>query len=204
MSPPSFVLACSTFFLLLFCASVSAQPFKTPNPARDVLDEFTRGSIFSCPAASWPPTKAGAPNKPQDPSKELKSILAQISPKRVEASVRKLVSFGTRHTLSTQTNATHGIGAARDWIASEFKRYAKASDGRLSVDVIGYEQQPDGGRIPFPVRISDVVATLKGTEEPERIYLISGHYDSRVSNVNDFTSFAPGANDEYVLLFQLF
>ncbi|EEP76572.1 conserved hypothetical protein [Uncinocarpus reesii 1704] len=193
----SSALAGSTFVLLFLCLLASAQPLTTPNPARALPDALTGGSsIFSCPAASWPPTRIGSPNRPQRPSRELRSILSQISHKRIEASILKLVSFGTRHTLSTQTNATHGIGAARDWIASEFKRYADASDGRLSVDVIGYEQQPDGNRIPFPVRISDVVATLKGTEEPERIYLISGHYDSRVTDVNDYTSFAPGANDD--------
>ncbi|WEW56972.1 hypothetical protein PRK78_002431 [Emydomyces testavorans] len=169
----------------------------SPNPARGLPSAFANeSSLFSCPAASWPSTNAGTPNTPQEPSKDLQSILSQISPQRIEASIRKLVSFGTRHTLSTQTNATHGIGAARDWIASEFKRYANASDGRLSVEVIGYEQQPDGGRVPFPVRISDVVATLKGTEAPERIYLVSGHYDSRASGENDYTTFAPGANDD--------
>ncbi|KAI1980227.1 hypothetical protein LOZ51_002319 [Ophidiomyces ophidiicola] len=182
---------------LTFYEPVSTQPLISPNVVCGLPDEFlNEPSLFSCPAASWPPTKARTPNKPQTPSKELQSILSQISPTRIEASIRKLVSFGTRHTLSTQTNATYGIGAARDWIAAEFKRYANASDGRLSVDVVGYEQQPDGSRVPFPVRISDVVATLKGTEEPERIYLISGHYDSRVSNANDYTSFAPGANDD--------
>lgn len=186
-----------TFVLCLLCALVSTQPLTSFNPARSLADAAGRESpLFFCPAASWPRTKVGVPNKPQEPSEDLKVILSQISAKRIEATIHKLVSFGTRHTLSTQTNATYGIGAARDWIASEFERYANASDGRLTVDVIGYEQQPDGRRVLFPVRISDVVTTLKGTEDPERIYVVSGHYDTLVSDFLDYTSFAPGANDE--------
>ncbi|ETS76468.1 zinc metalloprotease [Pestalotiopsis fici W106-1] len=153
-------------------------------------------SILSCDATNWPITTVGGPNLPQEPSENLVSILSQVDPARIEASILKLVSFGTRHTLSTQTNTTRGIGAARDWIASEFQTYANASDGRLDVNLNSYIQQPDGNRILFPVNISNVVATLKGTETPERLYVVSGHYDSRVSNVNDYESDAPGADDD--------
>lgn len=66
----------------------------------------------------------------------------------------------------------------------------------MTVEVVGYEQQPDGDRVHFPVVISDVVATLKGSEDPERVYIVSGHYDTRVSDPNDYTGDAPGANDE--------
>lgn len=183
--------------LVSFNAFVLAQPLEGSVCGYELSNPFHE-SLFSCPAASWPQAKLGRPNTPQEPSKDLKRILSQISPKRIEATIRKLVSFGTRHTLSTQTNATHGIGAARDWIASEFQRYADASDGRLTVKVIGYEQQPDGSRVLFPVRISDVVATLKGSEDPERVYVVSGHYDSRASDPLDYKTDAPGANDEYV------
>ncbi|KAM5485654.1 hypothetical protein McanCB56680_001956 [Microsporum canis] len=181
--------------LVSFDAFVLAQPLEGSVCGYGLSNPFHE-SLFSCPAASWPQAKLGRPNTPQEPSKDLKRILSQISPKRIEATIRKLVSFGTRHTLSTQTNATHGIGAARDWIASEFQRYADASDGRLTVKVIGYEQQPDGSRVLFPVRISDVVATLKGSEDPERVYVVSGHYDSRASDPLDYKTDAPGANDD--------
>lgn len=183
---------------LALLASLHAFVLGLPREYTIAMSNPFHESLFSCPAASWPRVKLGSENTPQEPSKDLKKILSQISPKRIEATIRKLVSFGTRHTLSTQTNATYGIGAARDWIESEFQRYANASDGRLTVKVVGYDQQPDGNRIPFPVRISDVVATLKGEGDPERVYVVSGHYDSRNSDPLDYKGIAPGANDEYV------
>lgn len=158
--------------------------------------QIGQSSIFSCDATNWPVTAVGEPNLPQEPSDDLASILVQVDAVRIEASILKLVSFGTRHTLSTQTNKTRGIGAARDWIASEFQRYANASDGRLTVGINSYIQQPDGSRILFPVNISNVVATLHGTETPERLYVVSGHYDSRVSDVNNYEADAPGADDD--------
>nr|AJD23170.1 peptidase M28 [Onygena corvina] len=188
-------------FIVVCNAFVVSQP-RVLSCSRGLNDPF-HDSLFNCPAASWPQVKLGSPNKPQEPSKDLQRILSQISPKRIEATVRKLVSFGTRHTLSTQTNSTYGIGAARNWIESEFQRYANASDGRLSVKVIGYEQQPDGNRILFPVRISDVVATLKGETEPERVYVVSGHYDSIPSSPIDYKTDAPGANDDNPGLWKL-
>ncbi|KAK8049772.1 zinc metalloprotease [Apiospora phragmitis] len=164
----------------------------TPNPLSILTTrEIESPTIFTCAAVNWPPTFVGGLNVPQTPPPELQSMLAQVDPANIEATILKLVSFGTRHTLTTR-----GIGAARDWIASEFRKYANASDGRLTVDVIGYEQPADGNRILFPVRISDVVATLHGTESPERLYVVSGHYDSRVSNVLDYESDAPGADDD--------
>ncbi|KAF3891991.1 Peptide hydrolase [Trichophyton interdigitale] len=181
---------------LALLASLHAFVLGLPREYTIAMSNPFHESLFSCPAASWPRVKLGSENTPQEPSKDLKKILSQISPKRIEATIRKLVSFGTRHTLSTQTNAKYGIGAARDWIESEFQRYANASDGRLTVKVVGYDQQPDGNRIPFPVRISDVVATLKGEGDPERVYVVSGHYDSRNSDPLDYKGIAPGANDD--------
>jgi Peptidase family M28 len=132
----------------------------------------------------------------QQPSRELESILRELDHRRIEASVRKLVSFGTRHTLSTQDDPVRGIGAARDWLLAEFNRYAAASDGRMTAALQSYIQQPDGDRIPVATRITNVVATLRGATSPDRVYVVSGHYDSRVSDVLDATSDAPGANDD--------
>lgn len=132
---------------------------------------------------------------PQRPDRELRAILAEIDPARVEATVRKLVSFGTRSTLSAQDDPAHGIGAARDWIAGQMRHYAAASGGRMTVTVPSYVQQP-ADRIPTATRISNVVATLRGSAEPDRVYVVSGHYDSRVTDVEDATSFAPGADDD--------
>ncbi|KAF4533819.1 Aminopeptidase [Lasiodiplodia theobromae] len=122
-------------------------------------------------------------------------MLDEVDPANIEATILKLVSFGTRHTLSTQNSTVRGIGAARDWIASEMRKYAATSEGRMTVEVPGYIQ-PVANRIPFPVRISNVVARIEGSSDPSRVYVISGHYDSRVTDVMNYESDAPGANDD--------
>jgi hypothetical protein len=143
---------------------------------------------------NWP-NGPGKPNLPQPAGPELHEILRDIDPERIKATVLKLVSFGTRSTISSQTDPHRGIGAARRWIASELRRYAAASGGRMVVDVPSYVQQP-AERIPKPTRIADVRATLRGSSDPDRLYVVSGHYDSRVTDVLDATSFAPGADDD--------
>jgi hypothetical protein len=142
----------------------------------------------------WP-DGPGRRVRPQQPNAELRAILRRISPQRIEANVRKLVSFGTRHTLSSQDDPNRGIGAARDWIAAEMTSYAAASGGRMTVTVPSYIQPP-APRIPTPTRISNVVATLTGSVDPNRTYVVTGHYDSRVTDVLNATSDAPGANDD--------
>lgn len=132
----------------------------------------------------------------QRPSRELVGLLRELDQRRIEASVRKLVSFGTRHTLSSQDDPVRGIGAARDWLLAEFNRYAAASDGRMTAELQSYVQEPDGGRIPVPTRITNVVATLRGSTSPERVYVVSGHYDSRVSDIMNHAADSPGANDD--------
>jgi hypothetical protein len=143
---------------------------------------------------NWP-SGPGARIGPQHPSPELRQIIREIDPRRIEATIRKLVSFGTRNTLSEQNDPHHGIGAARDWIERQFRSYAAASGGRMVVTVPSYIQ-PKNADIPRAVRISDVVATLRGSTEPNRTYLISGHYDSRVTDVFNAKDFAPGADDD--------
>jgi hypothetical protein len=143
----------------------------------------------------WP-AGPGRRNRPQPPDAELRSILRAIDPHRIEANVRKLVSFGTRHTLSSQDDPSRGIGAARDWIFDTLSSYAVPSDGRMTVEKQSYVQEPDGSRIPTPTRITNVIATLKGSAEPNRVYVISGHYDSRVTDVMNSTADAPGADDD--------
>ena len=132
---------------------------------------------------------------PQSPNDELKAMLGEIKASNIESSIEKLVSFGTRHTLSTQNDTKRGIGAARDWIASEFRKFAEESEGRMTVNISGYTQGV-ASRIPFPVRIDNILATIKGSTDPSRVYVITGHYDSRVTDVLDYTSDAPGANDD--------
>src|SRR5450432_355670 len=131
------------------------------------------------------------------PNPQIAGVVKEISAHNIEASIRRLVSFGTRHTLSDATSETRGIGAARHWIQSEFEHDAKDSGGRLQVTLDEFTQPP-GERNPQPVQVVNVVATLPG-EQPEsrdRIYVVSGHYDSRVSDVMNATADAPGANDD--------
>ena len=108
----------------------------------------------------------------------------------------RLVAFGTRHTLSSQTDPVRGIGAARDWIHAELSNHALRSNGRMTVALQSYVQQPAPPRIPVATTITNVVATLRGTTTPERVYVITGHYDSRVTDVNNFTADSPGADDD--------
>jgi len=146
------------------------------------------------PVGIWPPGP-GNVLIPQAPDAELVQILSKVDPNRIKAIIEKLVSFGTRHTLSNQTDPVRGIGAARDWIASEMRSFAAASNGRMTVDVPSYIQQPSS-RIPNATVISNIVATLKGSKEPGRVYVVSGHYDSRVTDVLNFIDDAPGADDD--------
>ncbi len=128
---------------------------------------------------------------------QISATLREISAKNIEATIGKLVSFGTRHTLSDATSETRGIGAARLWIQSEFQRYSKDSGGALEVTMDEFTQPP-GERNPEPVQVVNVVATLPGSqpESRERMYVVTGHYDSRVSDPMNATADAPGANDD--------
>lgn len=146
-------------------------------------------------AKAMEPTGTRPPATAQPPSRELRALLGEIDPDRIEATVRRLASFGTRHTLSSQDDPKRGIGAARDWILAEMKSYAKASGGRMTAELQSYVQQP-ANRIPTATRITNVVATLRGSVTPDRIYVVSGHYDSRCSDPMDATSDAPGADDD--------
>ena len=142
---------------------------------------------------------ATAPEKePQiKENSQIAAVLSEISAKNIEATIRKLVSFGTRHTLSDAQSETRGIGAARRWIQSEFERYNKENGGRLEVTMDEFTQPP-GERNPQPVQVVNVVATLRGTqpESRDRIYVVSGHYDSRVTDVMNTAADAPGADDD--------
>ncbi|MEV4202554.1 M28 family metallopeptidase [Micromonospora globbae] len=141
------------------------------------------------------PLGPGHPVRPQPPDRELRDLLRAVDQDRIEAIVRRLAAFGTRHTLSAQDDPERGIGAARDWIYDRMREYAAASGGRMTVELQSYVQQP-ASRIPVPTRITNVVATLRGETSPNRTYVVTGHYDSRASDVMDAVSDAPGADDD--------
>jgi Zn-dependent M28 family amino/carboxypeptidase len=114
-------------------------------------------------------------------------------PVRMKATVEKLVSFGTRHTLSSATDPKRGIGAARTWGAGEFQKISKACGGCLTVETIA--DRFTGPRAPDGVEVVDVLAIQKGTGDPSQVVIVAGHIDSRVTDVMNITSDAPGAND---------
>lgn len=118
----------------------------------------------------------------------------QVSAERLEKDVAKLVSFGTRHTLSSQTDPKRGIGAAVDWGLDEFKRISARCGGCLEVLPVG--ETVTGPRIPTPTLVRNAVAIQRGTQRPNEVVIVQGHIDSRVSDVMDATSDAPGANDD--------
>ena len=124
----------------------------------------------------------------------LHDIQQQISATRIEQDIRKLVSFGTRHTLSETQSDTRGIGAARRWIKSEFDNISKACGGCLKVY---YQSQTIQGekRIPDATEVISVIAVQTGNTDPNRFVMMSGDIDSRISDVMNFTDDSPGAND---------
>jgi hypothetical protein len=132
---------------------------------------------------------------PQQFDKDLRAMLREIDPDRIKAIILKLVSFGTRHTLSSQTDPVRGIGAATEWVFGQMQAIAATSSGRMTVQKQSFVQ-PAGPRIPTPTTITNVIATLQGTASPERFYVVTGHLDSRVTDVLNFTSDAPGADDD--------
>src|SRR6185503_8379720 len=95
----------------------------------------------------------------------------------------------------SQDDPNRGIGAARDWIFQEFQRYAATSGGRMSVELQSYVQEP-APRIPTATTITNVIDTLHGVEAPARIYVVTAHYDSRVTDVLNAVADAPGADDD--------
>lgn len=152
-------------------------------------------AIGNCPAQQV----ASDPAATADP--QIAAALQQVSAQRIQAKIEKLASFGTRLTLSAQDPASiasgRGIGAAREWIKSEFEQYSKECGGCLEVKTDSFTE-PAGERIPQPTNITNVYAVLKGTDpvSAKRVVLVTGHYDSRNSDTLDAIGAAPGANDD--------
>ena len=134
---------------------------------------------------------------PMKVNADIEKIVKEISAKRIEATIRKLVSFETRNSLSDTTSDVRGIGAARRWIKSEMERCNAESGGRMKIE-FDEHLAPVSARVAQPTPIVNIVATLPGeqTESRERIYLVSGHYDSMRSTPILPDGLAPGANDD--------
>jgi hypothetical protein len=170
---------------LLSASAVTAVAAASP------LLSGSAGHTASGHTASGP----GTPPAAQPVDRPLRELLRAIDPRRIEATVNRLAAFGTRHTLSTQDSPDRGIGAARDWIAGQFDACAATSGGRMTVTRQAFVQ-PVASRIPVPTTITNVYATLLGDTSPQRLYVVSGHYDSRVTDILNSTSDAPGADDD--------
>ncbi|HYJ65350.1 MAG TPA: M20/M25/M40 family metallo-hydrolase, partial [Parafilimonas sp.] len=128
---------------------------------------------------------------------EINNIISQVSKDSLRSYVHQLVNFNTRSTLSSQTDKTKGIGAARNWVLNKFKLYAEQSNGRMTAYIDTTTLQPDSKRVNRNILLGNVVAILKGTDTADkRIFLMSGHLDSRRTDVMDSVNFAPGANDD--------
>ena len=173
-------------FFILHCLAVCpafALETSTTRPWTTLVVESTSkpADMFKIP--SWSPRIAG--------------LVQEIYSERIKNNIEKLVSFGTRHTLSDTTSDQRGIGAARRWIQGEMERYSKESGGRLQVEAQTFIAKADEKRVFRDVEIVNVLATLPGTDRSsKRIYLVSGHYDTICSDFNDPECDAPGANDD--------
>ncbi len=129
---------------------------------------------------------ASAQSTAQD--RRLAQISAPVSAARMKADIEKLVSFGTRHTLSSQTDPKRGIGASVRWAEAEMKK--------LGLATLQTCETVTGRRVPTPTKVCNAVAIQRGTERPNDVVIVTGHIDSRVTDVMDFTKDAPGANDD--------
>ncbi|GLQ45454.1 peptidase M28 [Dyella lipolytica] len=124
----------------------------------------------------------------------LHALASAPSEAELHATIEKLVSFGTRHTLSDTKSDTRGIGAARRWVKARFEAISRDCGG--CIEVVTPSQMVTGKRIPQPTEIMDVVAIKRGSSDPKRVIVMTGHIDSRVTDVMNATSDAPGANDD--------
>lgn len=128
---------------------------------------------------------------------EITNYVSQVSKDSLKSHINSLVSFGTRHTMSSTTDSKRGIGAARKWVLKKFNDYAKNASGRMEVFLQNQTIQPDGKRIDRPTDLGNAIAIIHGTDpNDKRLFMMSGHLDSRVSDVMNSKDDAPGANDD--------
>jgi len=129
-----------------------------------------------------------------EPQAQLTAIAEAVDPQALHATIEKLITFGTRHTLSDTVSETRGIGAARRWAKARFEAISRECGGCL--EIVTPSQMVTGKRVPVSSEVMDVVAIQRGTGDPGRVVAITGHIDSRVTDVMDATHDAPGANDD--------
>lgn len=178
--------------------SISAMLLAQSAHLMQQTDVASRGKS----AAKASPSSSGRPvtNGKVDP--QIAAAVREVSADQLRKVDEKLVSFGTRNTLSANVpdlaKQGKGIVAAREWIKSEFERYSQACGGCLQVSVDLFTQPADGRRVQQPTELGNVYAVMKGSdpESAKRVYIMGGHYDSRATDVLNPTIDAPGANDD--------
>ena len=131
---------------------------------------------------------------PSDDHGLLRQVVSEVNQDQLHSTIQHLVGFGTRHTMSDTRSNRRGIGAARRWVASQFQAISRACDGCLRIDTPS--QSFTGERLPTSTEVMDVLAIQPGASDPDRVIIISGHLDSRVTDPMNATSDAPGANDD--------
>jgi Zn-dependent M28 family amino/carboxypeptidase len=150
--------------------------------------------LLAALAAALSATAASSQVAPPAEQALMGALAADVRPERMRADLARLVGFGTRHTMSETRSETRGIGAARRWTEREFRAIGRACGGCLQIATPS--ETVTGARIPRPTEVVNVLAIQRGTADPQRVIIISAHIDSRVSDVADFTSPSPGANDD--------
>jgi hypothetical protein len=184
-------LALSTALMLIAAAAVAQN--------KTSADTQKSGAKKAAPAQKGTAARPAGSRPAKDET--VVRIIHDVSPQQIQQTIEKLVSFGTRNTLSVNNpgaaTSGKGIVAARNWIKAEFERYSSACGGCLEVKTDTFIEQPKG-RINAPTEIQNVYAVLRGTDpaQAKRIYLVTGHYDSRRQDVMNTTDPAPGANDD--------
>jgi Zn-dependent M28 family amino/carboxypeptidase len=186
-----------TFRLLSLCLLLLISFGLNISPSWARQEPSKPASVKSATPGQDKTSRPHRPAKRAARNTQISKLVSEIDARNIENTIRKLVSFGTRNTLSDQNDPNRGIGAARDWLYSEFVRAAQLSGGRMTVEKQTFEQ-PKAVRVPQPTMLINIVATLKGTqsESSNRVYVVSGHYDSMCNSATDAKCDAPGANDD--------
>jgi len=150
---------------------------------------FAGGVLFIC--------LAGHAQTMVNRDPEIESMVKEVNADSLQAYIRAMLAFKTRSTVSSTTDSKTGIGAARNWVLAKFNQFAAGSGGRLTAFVDTSTYVADGNRVKSNINLGNTVATLKGTDpNDKRIFVISGHLDSRRTDVLDGVNEAPGANDD--------
>ena len=152
--------------------------------------KFSRNAVMALVLASL--TAVAGAASPEQPL--LRDIAVAPDAAQLKTTIEALVGFGTRHSLSDTASPKRGIGAARRWAQARFEQIGRDCGGCLSV--VTPSQIVTGARVPKPAPIVDVVAIQRGTTDPERVIVLTGHIDSRVTDVMNATADAPGADDD--------